>query len=135
THGRNEFRCRSRAPAGDSGRPFGEEAVDEEHDDRPRDRADESGAFACLVPVERLPEIGGDEGADDAQDGGQDEARRLVTAGHDELRNDADNKADDDGPDDAHWMAPYALFKSGGTRWQTILRRAVGLAHTGAILI
>src|SRR6478609_8960615 len=82
--------------------PPGNKAVNHENDDRPHYGADETGAFACLVPIESLPEIGSHERAHDAEDGRHDEARRLVVSRHDELRNDAGQKADDDGPDNAH---------------------------------
>ena len=84
----------------------GDQAPDHQHDDRADHGADETGAFAGLVPAERLPEIGRDEGPDDAEDGGEDEARRLVRAGMQQLCNDAGEKADHDQPNDAHPSLP-----------------------------
>jgi hypothetical protein len=91
------------------------------------------------VPAKRLPEIGGDDRADNAQDGGQDESRRLILAGVKELCDDACNEADNDGPDDAHCHFPpvgvgfgVAIYKSQNAVWfrlpacrmQIITRRA-----------
>src|SRR6187455_576735 len=86
----------------DRGAPAGDHAPDHEHDDRADNRTDEAGALSGLVPAEGLPQIGGDERADHAENGGQDEAGRLIVARHQELGDDAGEEADDDGPDNAH---------------------------------
>src|SRR5262245_21086280 len=100
----NLGQCSSYSPEWRSNCPPspGNKTVDREHDDRAYNGADEAGALARLVPIERLPEIGGNERAHDAQDGRQDEARRLIVSRHEELGDDAGQKSDDDGPEDAH---------------------------------
>src|SRR5690242_17291686 len=75
--------------------------VDEQHEDRADDRADEAGRLSRRVPAHRLAQIGRDERAHDTEDGGDDEATG-VTAGHEKLRHQADHETDDDCPDDAH---------------------------------
>ena len=56
-------------------------APDQKHDDGAHDGADQPRAFTGLIPADRLPDIGGDERADDPQDGGQDKSRRFIRAG------------------------------------------------------
>src|SRR5688500_5066423 len=75
---------------------------DRQDDDRADHRADESGPFIRAIPAQGLPEEGGEEGADDAEDRGDDEAGRFVGSAHDHLRDDAGKKTDDDRPEDAH---------------------------------
>src|SRR3954465_79394 len=56
---------------------------DDEHDDGADDRAEEARALIRPVPADRLPEIGRDEGPDDADDRRHDEAARVVRRGGD----------------------------------------------------
>src|ERR1700754_400544 len=73
-----------------------DQSPNQENDDRANDRTDEACAFVGAIPSNRLAEIGSDERADDAEDGGQDKAGWLVAAGGDELGDDAGDKTDDD---------------------------------------
>src|SRR6187397_543177 len=82
--------------------PRGHHPTDDQHDDRPYDGADEARAFVRTIPAHGLTEPCRDERADDAEDGGEDETGGLVASRHDELRDHARDKADDDGPEDAH---------------------------------
>src|SRR5215213_7674092 len=85
-----------------------DEAPDREHDGRTDDRADEACAFAGLVPADRLSEVGRHKRAHDPENSRQDKALGLVRAWHDELRDHARDKADDDGPDKLHASPPRA---------------------------
>src|SRR4051812_25357144 len=78
------------------------ETVQEQQDDRADDGAEEACTLAGPVPSHGLPEIGCDERADNSQNGRQDEALGLVLAGHEELGDHADNKSNDNRPDNAH---------------------------------
>jgi hypothetical protein len=75
--------------------PARDKSVNEQHDEGADDRADETGALPWSVPSERVPKIGCDERAHDAQDGRENEAGRLVVTGHDEFGNDTRDEADD----------------------------------------
>jgi hypothetical protein len=83
--------------------PAGNEPVNQQHDDSADDCTDQTGTFAGAVPTERLPEIGRNERSHDPQNGRQDETRRLVVAGHDELGDYAGDKTNDDGPENAQF--------------------------------
>jgi hypothetical protein len=74
----------------------------EQHDHRADDGADQARALVGPVPADRLADPGGDEGAGDAKQRGEDEARRVVGTGRQEARDDAGDKTDDDGPQYAH---------------------------------
>src|SRR6185369_15937034 len=89
-----------------------EEAPHHQHDDGADHGADQAGALTCVIPAERLAEIGRDEGAGDAERRGEDEARRLVGAGVQEFRDDAGNEADDDEPENSHLDASPPLLRS-----------------------
>src|SRR5215204_2779950 len=80
----------------------GDEAPDRQYNDRSDDRANQTRALIGAIPAQSLTEIGGHECADDAQESCENEPRRLVLAGHEELRNHARDKADDQRPNDAH---------------------------------
>ena len=71
---------------------------DGQYDHRAHDGPDEARPFARPVPAQRLAKPGGHEGAHDAQNGGQDEARRLIGARHQELGDNARNETDNDRP-------------------------------------
>src|SRR3954451_16100636 len=75
---------------------------DDEQDDGADDRADEARALIRPVPADRLPEIGRDEGPDDADDRRHDEAARVVRRGRDGAGDQAGNETDDDDPQNAH---------------------------------
>src|SRR4029079_11389509 len=80
------------------------------------DRTDEAGAFAGRVPADLLAEPGGNERADDAQNGGEDETARFVLAGRNQLGDDTGNEADDDGPDDAQGCRSWLPSTNNGQR-------------------
>src|SRR5580704_6173968 len=74
-------------------------AVDQEQDHRANHAADEARALSGFIPSDSLTEVGGDERADNPQNGGQNEALRLrPVAGHDELGNHSNDKPNDDRP-------------------------------------
>src|SRR5215218_8247301 len=89
--------------------PAGEEAVDKEHNDGANHRTDQARAFSGPVPSERLAEITRHEGADDAQDGGEDEARGLVISRHDKFGKHAGDETNDDRPKYTHFDAPFLI--------------------------
>src|SRR3954447_2478915 len=72
--------------------------INEQDDDGANDGADQACAFAWAIPAERLAEIGGNKRTDDSQNSGQNETGGLIVSGHDELRNDAGDEANDDCP-------------------------------------
>src|SRR4051812_20449889 len=100
--------------------PAGHEAIDEKHDDRTDDGTDKSCALTGTIPAKGLPKIGRHECADDAENGGENEAGRLIVTGHDELGYDTRNKADDDRPQNTHFLTPQL----DGLRLEPIIRRA-----------
>src|SRR5258708_309797 len=57
---RQPVTCLDRSPTA-----AGNEAVNQQHDDCPDNRADQTGTFARAVPTERLPEVGRNECSDD----------------------------------------------------------------------
>src|SRR5215471_8313896 len=74
------------------------------------DCADETGFLTSLIPADGLSEIGRDEGTDDAEDCGENEALRPLVAGRDESGNHSSNEADDDGPENAeHGLPPVII--------------------------
>ena len=82
--------------------------------------ADQASALVGLVPAELLPEIRRDECAGDAEQGGEDEACRLVRAGVKKLGDDARDEADDDGPENAHGVLLVGAHNgSRGPRFRT----------------
>ena len=78
-----------------------DETPNDQHDDRTDDCAQKARSLSGLIDVQGLTEIGGDQGADDPKNGGQDEPAWFISAGHDELGDHARDKANDNGPDDA----------------------------------
>jgi hypothetical protein len=67
---------------------------------------DETGALACLVPADGLADVGGYDGAGDADDHGDPDAAGVF-AGHHEFCDCADYEADDEFPEQAeHWRPP-----------------------------
>src|SRR5262252_6438658 len=93
--------------SGDAPQASRDEAIDEKQDDCANHASDEAGGFSCTVPPDGLTEIGCNKGADDSQNGRQDEALRLrLVTGHNEFGNDSNDKPDNDGPKDAHFTAP-----------------------------
>src|SRR3954468_2880710 len=79
-----------------------DKAVEEEKDHRADDAADEASAISRVIPADGLPEVGGNECANDSQDGGEDKSLWLVLAGHNKLCDNAGDEANDDRPDNAH---------------------------------
>src|SRR4051794_5697544 len=76
--------------------------IDEQHNHRADDRADQARALIGPVPAECLPEPGCDEGADNAEYAGQYEALRIVRRRRYPARDQAGDEADDDDPDVIH---------------------------------
>src|SRR4051794_10490684 len=99
--GHAAIRSAQRAVAG--ARTPGDHAPDGQNDDRSDHGADEAGALPGAVPADRLAQVSGHEGADDAEQGGDDEARRIA-AGMQELGDESRQETDDDGADDTHAM-------------------------------
>jgi hypothetical protein len=65
--------------------------------------ADEAGALPEMIPSHGLTEPGRNERADDSQNRRQDEPFGLgLVARHDELRDQSNDKSDEDRPKDAH---------------------------------
>src|SRR5215831_5539414 len=80
----------------------GDQAVpDEQHDQRADGGGDKARALVGTVMADRLAHEGREEGAGDAEQGGEDEAPRIVRSGRKETRDDSCDKADNDNPDDA----------------------------------
>ena len=75
---------------------------DEQDDHRSHGRAYQPGALVEAIPSNGLADESCKECADDAQDGGQDEAGWIVWAGSEQARNDARQETDDDDPKDVH---------------------------------
>src|SRR4029077_3044089 len=75
---------------------------DEQHHKRADHGADQAGALIGPIPADRLADEGCDERANDAEHGGEDEARRIVRSRRQKTRDDAGNETDDDDPDDVH---------------------------------
>src|SRR6202040_3495307 len=55
-----------------------EKAPDNQHDKGSNDRAEQPGAFTGVIPADCLPQVGGNEGADDTENSGEDKAGRFV---------------------------------------------------------
>src|SRR6185437_3779693 len=84
-----------------------DEAVNKEQDHRADNATNKACGFSRVIPANSLPEVSRNEGADDPQNGGQNEAFRLgLVSGHDEFRNHAGNEANDNCPKDMHLSAP-----------------------------
>jgi hypothetical protein len=75
-----------------------EKAPDQKDDDGAYDGADQSRAFIGLIPADRLPDLGRDEGTDDPQNGSQDKPRGFIRPGVEKFGNNTRNEADDDSP-------------------------------------
>src|SRR6185295_11530452 len=97
-------------------------SVDKQDDNGANDSAYQACALAGAIPAKCLTEKSRNECADDSQDRREDKPRRLVIAGHDELRDDAGDEADNDCPQNAHDMS-------------FVFWRLVGKAAVGCILI
>src|SRR5262249_41637273 len=69
------------------------------------DGADEAGALSRLIPADGLAQIGGDQGANDAENRRNDETSR-VTTGHDDFRHQPGKESDDDRPENLHGRNP-----------------------------
>src|SRR4051794_13584329 len=80
----------------------GDEPVDQQNNDGADDGAYQAGALSRPIPPERLSKPGRNEGAHDAQYRGQDKPGRLVVTRHNELGGYTCDKANDDGPQNAH---------------------------------
>jgi hypothetical protein len=66
------------------------------------DASDEACPLTSLIPAEGLSEVGGDQGTDNAEGCGENEALGLVRAARrDEFGNHSGNKADKNGPKNA----------------------------------
>src|SRR5512145_1727321 len=81
--------------------PASEQSVNKEHDDGADHCADQSSAFVWPIPTQCLAQIAGDKGTNNAENGREDEARRLVVARHNKLGNHTCDEANDDRPKDA----------------------------------
>src|SRR5215471_5387629 len=90
------FERSNRAPA------MGNQAPNRQHDYGADGRRDEARALIGSVPAQHSPEIRGQERTHDPENGRQDKSARFVLAGHDEFRNHACDKADNDDPKDTH---------------------------------
>src|SRR5262245_50356261 len=88
------------------------QAVEKQDDHRPDHGAEKARRLARLVPAGGLAEPGGDEGADDAEQRGDDEAAR-VAARHEQLGDDAGEQANDDNAQNRHG---FGLLKGPGVR-------------------
>ena len=75
--------------------------VDEEDEHRADHGADESRRLPRRVNPHRLAEERREDRADDTEQRGDDEPARIASR-HQEFRDDADDQADNDCPDDAH---------------------------------
>src|SRR6185437_13602415 len=95
-------RCPSKARV----RPVADEMPHSQHDHRTDDRTDQPGALPFAIPVQRLPQPGGDEAADDAKQDGEDESARVVRGWREELGDDPSDTADDDHPQQIHARSP-----------------------------
>src|SRR5215471_10363225 len=90
------FERSNRAPA------MGNQAPNRQHDYGADGRRDEARALIGSVPAQHPPEIRGQECTHDPENGREDKSARFVLAGHDEFRNHACDKADNDDPKDTH---------------------------------
>src|SRR5215831_2484471 len=77
-----------------------ESVPDEQHDEHPERRADETGALIEPVPTDGLADERREERACDSQHSGKDEAFRLVRTRRKHARDQAGDEADYDDPDD-----------------------------------
>src|SRR6516165_9850318 len=92
-----------------SGAPLatGDKPIDKEYDYRADHTTKEAGRFSSLIPSDRLTKVGRNESSDNSQNAGQNKAPWLsFVAGHNELGNHSNNKANDDRPKDTHCIAP-----------------------------
>src|SRR5262249_47184293 len=84
---------------------------DEQHDPRADGGPDEPCTLMGGIPADGLAEKCCEEGTDDAEDGGQNEAGRIVRAGCEETRDDACDKADQDDPKIRHSQVSLSFRK------------------------
>src|SRR3954466_149403 len=97
-----------------------DEAVDKKEDYRADNGADNAGRISGPIPPDRLAQIGRDERTDNSQNSGENKAPWLgFVAGHNELGDHADDKANDDGPNDRHYVAPDLNRHSGEQHTET----------------
>jgi hypothetical protein len=82
------------AAAGALGALFGDEPIDEEQQDRSYNGRDEAGCFTIVIPAQGSAEKACDEGSDNADEDGDDNAARVF-ARHDEFSDGPDDEADD----------------------------------------
>src|SRR4051812_30172869 len=75
---------------------FGDKSPDEKHNYGADNGTNEPGTLSGLVPSKRTPEITGNDRSDHAKNRRHDETGRFVIAWHDEFRNHARNKPNND---------------------------------------
>src|ERR1700745_3386100 len=85
-------------PASDAALAACKKTVNEKQDDRSDDTSDEAPTLSGLIPADCLAEVSGDESSDDSENGGENETRRLIAAGHYELRDHSGDEPNDDCP-------------------------------------
>src|SRR5690554_2312274 len=83
-----------------------DQAIDEEDDNGAYDGSDPAGAFSRLVQAYRAAEIARDDGADNTEDDGHDDAQLLI-ARHQGPCKQTDNKAHYDHADDTHGVLSF----------------------------
>src|SRR5262249_27857005 len=85
-------------------------AENEQYDDGTYNRADESCMLALGVESDELSQVGRNDGPADADQRRDDDAAR-VAAGHEELGNQPNYSADDDGPDEVSHGLPSSVLR------------------------
>jgi len=93
--------------------------VDKKQDNGPNYCSQEAGTLSGLVPADCLAEVGGDERADNSENGRENETGGLIVAGHNELRYYTGKESNDDGPNNAH---PKSLHQANATIERTCAR-------------
>jgi len=93
---REKLACGSMQPP-----PAEEQAIDDQQDDCPDHRGQETGGFTDSIPAGGAAGITGHGGSGDAEEGGHNEATRIV-AGHEEFGNNTDKQTDTNDGEDGH---------------------------------
>jgi hypothetical protein len=84
-----------------------DQAVEKKQDYRADYGADEACGFTVPIPADSLAQISRNERTDNSQYSREDKAFGLgFIAGHNELGDHTDDKANDNGPNDTHHVAP-----------------------------
>src|SRR5690606_41473929 len=79
-----------------------DQPIDYQQNDGADHRANETGCFAGIVDAQRLTAVGGCKRAADAEQDGHDPAHAVITR-FEKARDEADDQADQNGSDNAHW--------------------------------